>query len=27
MLGVVAVIDIEGEEPFIVKYPKAPFNP
>ncbi len=26
-LGYIAVIDFEGEEPFIVKFPKAPFNP
>jgi hypothetical protein len=26
-LGYIAVIDFEGEEPFIVKFPKAPFKP
>jgi len=26
-LGYIAVIDFEGEEPFIVKFPKSPFKP
>jgi hypothetical protein len=26
-LGYIAVIDFEGEEPFVVKFPKAPFKP
>jgi len=26
-LGYITVIDFEGEEPFVVKFPKAPFNP
>jgi len=26
-LGYIALIDFEGEEPFVVKFPKAPFNP